>query len=472
MASAMTAAVLIWLAVGQAGPVVGTPVAGAPVVVTLREALQEAATRNLDLKAAQARLEQAKAGVWKAWSGSLPQVVAGGSYTRYSESSAITLPTGYYVRQPAPGDPPLNDPPAGGSVPGAPTGYYVTPSGSVTATIQKIDQLGAQVDVTQVLLAPALWGGIKAAYLVEDATERSVEAVRREVLFGTAQAYYGVASLKQLAEVSRRLLEIAQRQEKDAEVRYRAGSVAKVSLIRAQIDRARAEQDVLRADNNYRSGLVALAVLLDRAADFDVVEPPEPPAPGAEGLEDAAARDRPDVQAARLAVSAAEAGRTANRLKYLPNVGAFFRMQWANVGGFTGSAETWSAGVALSWNLLDGGLREAEIRESGAKVAQAQAEERSAELRARAEVQQALLDLESARANAVKAKEQRDLAAENQRLVDVSYKAGAATAVEQADATSALRNAELAWAAESLQAQLAAVKVLKAAGSFDPVPRG
>ena len=84
-------------------------------------------------------------------------------------------------------------------------------------------------------------------------------------------------------------------------------------------------------------------------------------------------------------------------------------------------------------------------------------------------MRQSLLDWLSARANTVKAKEQRDLAAENQRLVDVSYKAGAATALEQADATTALRNAEIALQAESLQAQIAGLRVLQAAGAFDPL---
>ena len=55
--------------------------------------------------------------------------------------------------------------------------------------------------------------------------------------------------------------------------------------------------------------------------------------------------------------------------------------------------------------------------------------------------------------------------------MDVSFKAGAATAVEQADATSALRNAEIQLATETLQAQLAAVRVLKSAGNYDPVKK-
>jgi outer membrane protein TolC len=122
-------------------------------------------------------------------------------------------------------------------------------------------------------------------------------------------------------------------------------------------------------------------------------------------------------------------------------------------------------GLGATWRLLDGGFREAELREARARVDEAEASLASAEARTRAEVRQALLDLESARANAAKAREQRELAAENQRLVDVSFRAGAATAVEQADATAQLRNAEIGYTTEALAAQLAALRVLQAAGA-------
>ena len=70
-----------------------------------------------------------------------------------------------------------------------------------------------------------------------------------------------------------------------------------------------------------------------------------------------------------------------------------------------------------------------------------------------------------------KAQEQRDLARENQRLIDVSYAAGAATALEQADAQTALRGAEVAYEAEVLNARLSALRLLKSAGAFDPVAK-
>ncbi len=423
------------------------PAQAATPVLTLDDALRLADERNLDLKAAAARLRQAQQATWKAWAGYLPQVTAQASYTRNGEAVNIPFPTS------------LTTPPTGAF--GAPESQELIFS---NITVVPEEQLQGQLDATQVLFSPALWFGIQAASRGADVAEISVQGARRDILFGTAQAFYGVASLRQLTQVSERLLEIAQRQEKDARVRFQAGTIAKVGLLRAEIDRARAEQDLRRARNSYESARIGLATLLDRPVDFDVADPPEPkPIVQPAQLEADALRDRTDVRAARRTLDAARAAHRAQIGRYFPNLAAFGHYQNANVAGLTGK-ELWSVGLSLQWKILDGGLREADVREASARVDEAAANVASTEAKGLAEVRQFLLDLESARANAEKAREQRDLAAENQRLVDVSYRAGAATAVEQADATAALRNAELAQQTEALGAQLAALRVLRAAG--------
>jgi outer membrane protein TolC len=442
--------------------------AAPPTVITLDEALQIAAAQNLDLRAAKARLRQANEISWKAWSAYLPQLTVSGSYTHNQREASITLPTSYEIRD---FGEPQGGPPANPLLPPSPNNSYPTnfglvPSGFVEAVLQKQDQLGAQVDLTQMIFSPALVFGIRQAYAGEEAAKAGIDIQQRDILFGVAQAYYGVTSFKRNVQISEQLLQIQQRQERDARVRFQAGTIAKVGLLRAEIDRARAEQDLKRASNAFESARLGLALLLNRPVDFDVADPPEPqlPANPAE-LEDAAARDRSEVKAARASVDQARAGRNAAAARYLPNVSAFGRYQIANVSGFTGEKDQWAVGLQGQWFIFDGGRRESDIREGNAKIDEAIANAAATEQRVRNEVRQGLLDLDSARANAAKAKEQRDLAAENQRLVDVSYRAGAATAVEQADATAQLRNAELAQQAETLAAQLAALRVLRVAGA-------
>jgi outer membrane protein TolC len=427
------------------------PLVPAARKLTLPEALKLAGERNYDLQAAAARLKQVEQGYWKALSGYLPQITLGGTYTHTGLAAKLPFPV-------------AADVPAM-TVTGGATPATKAPLITAPFPVVPVDQLQGTVDATQVLFAPALWFGIQSASRGEDSARASVENARRAILFGAAQAYYGTASLRQLAVVSDQLLEIAQRQEKDAKVRYQAGTIAKVGLVRAEIDRARAEQDVLRARNAYLSARYTLAQLIVEPPDFEVVDPVEPPLPPDLGkLEESALRDRPDVMSARSALDAAVVQKRSVNSTYLPTIAAFGHYQIANEPGLTGK-ELWNAGLSAHWSIFDGGLREANVREANARVSEAEANLKSAESRAVLEVQQARLDLESARANAVKAKEQRDLAAENQRLVDVSYKAGAATAVEQADATTQLRNAEVAQATEQLTAQLSALRLLQAAGA-------
>lgn len=439
------------------------PVQAAPVL-TLEMALTEAQTRNRDIQQAEARLQQARQLSWKAWSYYLPQVTAGGSYTHNSLESILPFPVGYQIVNTSPGTP---------GPPVVPPTYATGAPITEDITVQPLNQLAAQGQVTQALIAPGLWPAITNAYTAEKVVALNVENARREVLYGVTQVYYGAASLKQTVSVTERQLALTRERERDARVRYQAGTTPKVALLRAEIDRAQSEQDLKRAQNAFLTAKVSLATLLDHSGDFDVEIPPAPvPPPGAlSELEAAALRDRPDVQAAAKGLELAEGQRGGIYYQYAPSLGAFARGQWVNFSGFVGKEFTWAVGLALTWNVLDGGLREANLREASAKVAEADAARRASDARALEEVRTARLDLESALANKAKAQERVTLARENQQITALSYRAGAATYLETTDAVESLRQAELGLVSETLNADLAAIRLQKATGAYQEARR-
>ncbi|MFL5350509.1 MAG: TolC family protein [Hyalangium sp.] len=439
----------------------------APRTLTFQDMLVHMESQNLELQAARARLSQAQELTSKAWSGYLPQISAGGFFTRNNIGAEITLPTGYVIRDV--GQPTSQPDP---NVPGAPTNLSIVPSGLITAPIQKLNQIGAQVQLNQALFAPALCMAIKSARIAEDVASLSTEAVRREILFGAAQLYFAAAGLKQAVSVQERLLDVFTAREKDAQLSFDAGAQPKIALLRAQIDKTRTEQDLVRARNAYQSTIQALATLLNEPADFNVEVPAEPVLPaGIEELEKAMLK-RPDVVAAQRTIELAETGRSQVKWSYAPSLGLSAIYRWANVTGFTGSNTSWAITLGLQWVLWDGGLREAQLRESNAKIAEAKANAGVAENRARDEVRRGLLDLASARANRIKAEQQLQLARESQRLVDVSFKAGTTTYLEVTDANTSLATAEMGFVGETLNASLAALRVIKAAGLFAPPAQG
>lgn len=464
---------LVWMLLTAAPTASDASLPPAGPVLTLAEAMQQARERNNDLKVIQAKLTQVQQTASKVWANYLPQVSVGGSYTRNSAEARIALPTGYYIRNVFQEQGPAFDPTQPVSLdnpPGAPTTYIMVPSALTEALIQPLNQLGAQGQVSQALVAPALWAGIKSAYLGERIAELSSENARLEVLFAVAQLYYGAVALAQGVQVQERMLQMNQAHEKDARLRYDAGQTPKVAFLRAEIERAKAEQDLKRTRNSLLAAKYSLATLLDREPNFEVAPPPEPALPA--GTEESVIQEAPskrfDVMAARAGNELAEHQRSSLWLKYLPTAGLSGLFRVSNSGGFTGENHAWAISLGLSWQLWDGGLREAEARENAAKLLESEAALRAATARSKDDVRRAFLDLDSAQANLKKASEQLALAKESMSLVKVGYDSGTATYLEVADAQAALFAAEMSVVGESLNAQLARLKLLKAGGHFAP----
>ena len=432
-------------------------------LLKLDDALRMAEQQNPDLRAARARLDQARAGVAAAWAAYLPQISATGTYTHNSASASIAFPTTFEVR-----DVGVPGAPAGGALPGTPTTLVAVPSTVAQETVQASNQLTGQIDASQALFAPRAWYGIGAARLGSSIAGETVEESRRDLALGVASSYYLAAALRKAVEIQDRQLAIAVSHEKDAKIRFDAGTVPKITYLRAEIDRTRAEQDLKRAQNSYAEAKVSIATLLDRRdAHFEVEVPPPPRLPVAgEDLEASALQNRPDVRAAVLGIDLQRETRKGTLSTYLPTVGAFGRYQISNTAGFANQKDTWAIGLQATWNILDGGLREATLRSQSAQIVEAEASRRGTENRALEEVRRAQLDLDSAVANRSKAEEQVRLAEENQRLVEVNFKAGAATYLEVSDANSELQSSSLTLITETLNAYVASVRLLKAAGQY------
>ena len=349
---------------------------------------------------------------------------------------------------------------------------FAIPTGTgdpITTVVQPLVQTQGQVRLNQAIIAPQAILIIQNAYKAERTIDYNVQQARRDILFGVAQLYYGVASLQELTAVQERQVVLTKERERDSRVRFEAGTGTKVGLLRAEIDRAQAEEDLKRAQIDFQRARLALATALDRPDDFDIVIPTSPPAPKGSNLEQQALDLRPDVKAAAEALDLAYGERMRIYMQYLPNIGVFGAYNYATTGTFNPNAFTWQVGIGLTWNIFDGGLREASIREQSARIAEADAFKRQVDLNAVTRVKQAELDLQGAVANRAKARERTGLAQENARLVDVAYKAGAATYLESTDSVQTLRQAEVGLVAESLNVDLATLKLLNAVGAFEEV---
>lgn len=430
-------------------------------VLPLEEALAEAERRNPTLEATRARLQQAQTLARQLWANYLPQLTASGTYTYNAVEAVVLFPEEYAIRDVgAPTSPP-------GGLPGAPTPYSLQVARTREVVINPTHALNAAVELSQAVISPVLWPAIASAHRTEQVAALQTEATRRDLLFSVAQAYYAAAGFNQALQAAQALLELNQARVQDTQVRFEAGTVTRVALLRAQFDLTQAEQNLVQARNGYNASLLALATLLAREPDFTVEAPPTPELPPSEAdLVQWALQRRAEVRASRESVELALSRRREVLYSYAPALGLFGRWQISNAPGFVGQNSFWFASASLQWTLWDGGLREARLREASARVAEAEALLRQVEWQVREEVRRAQLDLADARANLAIARNALELARETLRLTELSFRAGVATYLEVTDANASLTTAVVQEVRQRLQVDLAALRLLRAVGRF------
>lgn len=426
---------------------------GGGSVLTLPQVIERAEAHNLDLVVLREKRVQASGQLRKAWAAILPQLSAAGSYTRNSDEAVLGFP----------------DFSAGFDVANLPDGgIAVIPRAVVETTLQPYNQWGAVAQATLPLLVMPAYYGIGAASSAVDLTEASVRYAKDELLFGVAQAYYGAVTTQRLVELAKKQLEAATEQERVAKVRFEAGDLFKVAYLRAGVDRAKAEQDLRRAENALVTVKLALTTLAGLEGDFSVETPAAVQAPtdAEQALVDKAMSTRNDLVASAKAVELAERAVKATWWSFAPVLSANGQYRWTNVKGFTGEETSWLVQVTAAISLFDGGARYGDLEINESKAREARAALENARRRIVQEVKSSMVDVHSAQANLVKAREQARLAQENAALVKTQFDAGAATYLDVTDANTALYGAELGAVTEELNLALAALRLSKSVGAL------
>ena len=425
----------------------GLPAPEGPVL-PLPVALAMARSSSPDLKVLAERVVQARNDVSRAWAQVKPTLTGTGSYTHNSAGPPV------FVVVPAP--------------PGAPPG---TPPQFVTEKGSPNDVAGAlslQLPVFNGRVFPA----IASAWQRVDVARLDETRQRQELLLAVASTYYSGVQLLELAKVALRTAENTRDHAIEAQARFEAGQIQRSAAVRARVDVLRADEELRRAVYSYASTKSQLAQLTgQRDTAFELEAPREPP-PEIRGelgeLMERALRDRPEMAAARANVEIARRLKTDAWAQFLPTLAFNASGRYNSQSDFEGNHLTWAVTLALTLPLYDGGLRSVALKDADSRTREAQAQERGESMRIEDELRRARLDLESARALRTQAEQTLPYARENERLVRAQFEAGTATQVEVSDAESALFQSEQTAIQQRLAVQLAALRVAKSVGAFDP----
>ena len=252
-------------------------------------------------------------------------------------------------------------------------------------TVLRLDQLVERGDKRELR--------VRGAQARLDATRSDARDTARQQLGSLRQAYYNLRLAQERLGLAQDTAELYGRTAEAGQKRLKAGDIAPVDLSRLQIDKARADSDVRQARGDLEQAQAVLAYLIGRASEASrLVAADDWPALEEQALADAPLAERPDIEAARQRLVAAEAGRDLARALKRRDVTLGVQLEHNQQ-----NAPTDSFGVAVSMPLFIWHEYEGEIARAEADLDSARAQFEQQQAMAQTQVAQARSALLAAR---------------------------------------------------------------------------
>ncbi|MEK0448971.1 MAG: hypothetical protein RL088_1239 [Verrucomicrobiota bacterium] len=401
--------------------------------------LDRVASGNLDVRAATARVEQARATAGLARAGFFPTITLNPSVQRARTSATQRFP----------GFP--------GEIP--------------TATLSTITvplDFGYELDVWG-----RIRGGVDAANADLSAAAASRDALALSLRAEIAATWFTLRTLDEQRAILRNTVALRKESLSLANQRMSAGIGTDFDVARAEAEAAAAEADLAGLAQRRPALENALAVLTGAnpsrfrlPAELGWKGDPRIPTVPA-GIPAQLITHRPDVAAAERGLSAAAARMGVARAAFLPTVklGGQIGVLTSDAGQtFDKDSRTWSFGASLSFPVFDGGRNRAGLESARAEAKQARAKFEQAVIAATADVETALGAL---RALAKRNEAQQRVLAATERGASLArdrYKSGTSPYLDVLEAERSALAAQLGVAALNGERLAVTVQLIKALG--------
>jgi outer membrane protein TolC len=390
------------LAIGQDG------------ILTLETAVQLALARNEQSLAAEGRVDAAQARVARARAYFLPTITATGVYTRRP----------FEVRREFQG---------------------------TQIVVQNYNALSGVAALNLTLFDAHNIPALRQARADRTAELYASADTRRRLAFEVSNAFLATLGVDQLLEASRHRYEYARQALEAARARYSAGLVGVNDVTRAELEFATAEMSITQAQGELDTTYLQLSYLLDdpsartkklKIPEF-LLQAAEEKSLDAEPLINEAQNRRLDLNSLRYRSLAQHALTLEPTLRWFPSLSLNAQYRYTNEAGLTGRSTNWNAGLTMTWALFDGFARNADYSTQKALAYLSDLDVQAGLRQVDLEVREALVSLTNQRASLKQANVANEVAKRNAKEIAELYRQGLASALEVADATVRLFEAEV-----------------------------
>jgi outer membrane protein TolC len=336
------------------------------------------------------------------------------------------------------------------------------------ATVTPRNQLSATLDMRMPLYTPARWARRTQADDGRRVAAANADEVRRQIAFAAADAYLTVIARRRVVEANERARIVAQAHFELARQLQERGTGSRLNELRAQQELSLDEGLVESARLSLYRAQEALGILLVADGPVDAVDEPSLAVPTDVAPPSSNPQDlwRPDLRLYGAQQSAAERVLRDSSKDALPYLEAVFQPSSTYPSQFFLPQNSWRFLLQTTVPILDSGSRRGQRSERQAAFDISRATLANAVTLASSEVRAAREAVASAERGLVSARAGADQAQQVVDIVNVSFRAGAATNIEVIDAERRGRDADTTVAVAEDTLRRARLELLNALGRF------
>lgn len=291
-----------------------------------------------------------------------------------------------------------------------------------------------------------LSGTIKQAKANYQYNEVGVQRTYNEMRSTVTDGYFNMLQADNIQKLSAESVTRLEDHLKNVQAQYDVGVVAKVDVLRSQVELANAKQTLIQAENSYQvaeanmNKIVGLPMdtnlKLDNLLVYNAYD---------KNMDDClayAAEHRPELMQAKYNVDAAKGALMVARSGHMPQVAASASQAWSDSNWPGDENGNWGVGVSVSMNVFDTGVTLSKIHGAEADLKKAEETYRDTVDSVNLDVRSNYLGLREAEKRISTTKLAVEQADEDYRIAQLRYMSGVGTNTDVLDAQVALTQAK------------------------------
>lgn len=292
----------------------------------------------------------------------------------------------------------------------------------------------------------SLEGKIKQAAEELQVADLAVELAKQQLKLNVISEYLTAVQYQKIWMVNQETVQNYTQHLQTVKNKYEAGTVAKIDILSSQVDLAKAQDNLVQAENNYRNAIAALnnELRLPHDTELDLQDTLRQ-SDDAQTLEECLAyahKHRPDIAQASARVAEAKAGIDVAYSGYRPTVTITASQDW-NDTQFPGAKNSnWSVKAMTSLSLFDSGITHSKVAQAQYNMAMLAETKGKAEDAASLEVRQYYLSMQEAVKRIETSQLSVQQAEESLAIQKMRYEVGVGTNLDLRDAVLSLDQAQ------------------------------